>query len=171
MSLLNEVVDRAAERYSVAAKQYGQNNIRRIRLSDDEASRIMVFVGEELVLDPSLTPVDLAFDYEMHGTVKAWNAFLQGDIDLMSAIGTPDSEFSVRGDMAKFGSDAEVLFDMFDFRNRVYADTDETWETSAEVTGHYVNVKGIRTYYERTGSPDLPVLLTLHTAGRDNRQW
>lgn len=39
-----------------------------------------------------------------------------------------------------------------------------------DITGHYVEVDGIKTYYEACGS-DGPAVLMLHTAGRDCRQW
>lgn len=39
-----------------------------------------------------------------------------------------------------------------------------------ELTGHYVEVDGIKTYYESCGETG-PAVLMLHTAGRDCRQW
>jgi len=39
-----------------------------------------------------------------------------------------------------------------------------------EISGHYVEVDGIKTYYESCGDTG-PVVLMLHTAGRDCRQW
>lgn len=39
-----------------------------------------------------------------------------------------------------------------------------------EVTGHYVEVDGVKAYYERCGEAG-PTVLMLHTAGRDCRQW
>lgn len=41
--------------------------------------------------------------------------------------------------------------------------------TPDEVNGSYVEVDGIRTYFESCGTG--PALLLVHTAGRDNRQW
>jgi len=38
-----------------------------------------------------------------------------------------------------------------------------------EIVGRYVDVDGVRTYYESAGSGK-PILL-MHTAGRENRQW
>jgi pimeloyl-ACP methyl ester carboxylesterase len=40
---------------------------------------------------------------------------------------------------------------------------------SRELVGRYVNVNGIRTYYESAGEGD--GMLCIHTAGRDCRQW
>jgi pimeloyl-ACP methyl ester carboxylesterase len=42
-------------------------------------------------------------------------------------------------------------------------------KTRADILGHYVDVRGVRTYVERCGSGQ--TLLCLHTAGRDARQW
>jgi len=40
---------------------------------------------------------------------------------------------------------------------------------SEGIVGGYVEVGGARTYYEQTGSG--PLVLLIHTAGRDSRQW
>lgn len=37
------------------------------------------------------------------------------------------------------------------------------------ITGRYVEVQGARAYYEESGEG--PLVLLIHTAGRDNRQW
>jgi pimeloyl-ACP methyl ester carboxylesterase len=39
------------------------------------------------------------------------------------------------------------------------------------VVGRYVSVEGVRVYFESGGLGDGPVMLCLHTAGRDGRQW
>ncbi|MDR3348430.1 MAG: alpha/beta hydrolase [Acidaminococcales bacterium] len=39
------------------------------------------------------------------------------------------------------------------------------------ITGHYVNIGGIKTYYETNGGPPPKSILCIHTAGRENRQY
>lgn len=39
------------------------------------------------------------------------------------------------------------------------------------ITGHYIQVNGIKTYYESNDGPDENTLLCLHTAGRECRQY
>ena len=41
-----------------------------------------------------------------------------------------------------------------------------------EITGHYLTVDGIKTYYEENGpAGDLPTVLCIHIAGRESRQY
>lgn len=39
------------------------------------------------------------------------------------------------------------------------------------ITGKYIDVDNVKTYYEEIGNRKNPAIVCLHTAGRDNRQW
>ena len=174
---IEDFVDRLETRFeaNVRLQRLARNTLSVVLLSDGKNERLVTIYGDRLITGGSIGAPDLSWDYSIESSEHSWSALGAGEIDLMAAVGK--GEVSVYGNLAKFGADSEILYALFDLADRhsgvdnSSSGTAEDWSTNHRVTGHYVDVDGIRTYYERTGSSDLPAILALHTAGRDGRQW
>lgn len=132
--------------------------------------------------------LSVAWDYEIVGPESDWAKMWQGEIDFTQSLVPQFGSVIVRGNRVKYGAEVPVIAQMMRLLPVAAAelgvdvkrtppppprDESETdpWATRHEVVGRYVNVDGVRTYYESIGDNDSLTFLALHTAGRDCRQW
>ncbi|MCO5091338.1 alpha/beta hydrolase [Bosea sp. (in: a-proteobacteria)] len=125
--------------------------------------------------------------YEITGPKSDWVKMFVGLIDLTQAIVKPFGSTIIRGDRVRYSAEAQAMAHFTRLLPKAAAkagiavvskpmpaghDPAFTWSTKNPITGHYVDVDGVRTYYETAGDDHGKVVfLGIHTAGRDCRQW
>jgi len=131
--------------------------------------------------DPSV-----AWDYEIVGPETDWARIWKGEMDLTQAVQPKFASIMVRGNRVKYAADigavvqltrlmciaaAELGVDVKPTAPPPPRGKPNPWETRHEVLGRYVDVDGVRTYYESMGDKGPVTFLAMHPAGRDCRQW
>lgn len=158
-----------------------------VRLGIDDEGFLLRFRGGHLIDWVSDRTVGARWDYEISGPRADWERMWKGEIDLTQAIIPVFGSTVIRGDLVLYASQAEAIIHLLRLlpvaASKLGVDVaqprppapeagPEIWRTSAEVVGRYVEVNGVRTYYESIGERDGPVaFIGVHTAGRDCRQW
>jgi pimeloyl-ACP methyl ester carboxylesterase len=120
--------------------------------------------------DPTAT-----WDYEFVAPQADWKQIRSGELTFAQALSGILGSSSIRGDRVRAGGDTQALtrlLELLSERPPGERRQEPPGQLSADVVGRYVDVDGIRTYYESVGSPDSGVdILLLHSAGHDGRQW
>jgi pimeloyl-ACP methyl ester carboxylesterase len=118
----------------------------------------------------------------LRGERAAWDALVGSAVELGEATTSVGAGITVDGDRvlaASYWAAVNRLLELLAIAGGAPATSPPTAApatagsaTHAAVVGRYVDVGGVVTYYETAADESAgPVLLCLHTAGRDNRQY
>ncbi|MFD7136455.1 alpha/beta fold hydrolase [Streptomyces sp. NPDC059894] len=145
-----------------------------LHLSDEAAGITVRFEhGTVVEIQPGGRPDDATI--ELHGTRAQWKQALQHAVDLGEATNPAIGGLRLRGDFVHRAGNAVALQRLWTAMRRSAgaapgaAPPKRPSPLSAEVTGCYVEVAGILTYYESAGT-GRPVLC-LHSGGADSREY
>jgi pimeloyl-ACP methyl ester carboxylesterase len=118
----------------------------------------------------------------LSATAETWNTFSRrlppvGHHSFTAAARDPD-RLKVEGDSLHVAQALHALERFFEILRGQTEDTAAPWPDAGmeKITGRYAAIRsGAHSlpplYYERSGNPDGPPLLMLHTAGADSRQY
>lgn len=157
-----------------------------VRLGIGSTGFILQFFGGKVTGIYGDDDPSVAWDYEIVGPESDWARIWRGEMDLTQAIVPQFGSVVIRGNRVKYAAEVEAVTQLTRFlpiaAAKLGVDVKPTsppapegdpnpWVTSHEVLGRYVDVDGIRTYYESIGKDGPVTFLAVHTAGRDCRQW
>ena len=140
--------------------------------------RVISVSGDD---DPSV-----AWDYEVVGPETEWARIWKGEVDLTQVVLPKFGSITVRGNRVKYAAEVGAIVQLTRLMPIAAAELGigvrptkppapkgkaNPWGTRHEVIGRYVDVNGVRTYYESIGDKGPVTFLAVHTAGRDCRQW
>lgn len=155
-----------------------------VRLGIGAMGFVLRFCGGQLIdIVPDASTVK--WDYEVVGPESDWARIWRGEIDIMQALMPKYSALTIRGDRVKYGADIQTIAHMTRLMPAAAAKLgvhvrpmlappegdSGPWVTRHDVIGRYVEVGGVRTYYETMGKKGSVTFLGMHSAGRDCRQW
>jgi pimeloyl-ACP methyl ester carboxylesterase len=179
MDALLEVCN--TDREFLDRSRYVEGNV---RLGIDQSGFVLQFSGGRLagIVSESST---IRWEYEVFGPESDWNRIWRGELSFVQSTHPLHGSIRVRGDIVKYASEIETIAHLTRLMCKTVQkvegsvlpstppreDRPAPWVARHEVIGRYVDVDGIRTYYESIGKKSSLSFLGIHSAGRDCRQW
>jgi len=157
-----------------------------VRLGIGATGFILRFSGGHIIGISGDHDPTVAWDYEIVGPESDWVRMWRGEMDFMQARVPKHGSVAIRGDRVRFGADIAAIDRLVRLLPKAAAKLGvevkpagppatqgdpDPWRTRHDVLGRYVNVQGVRTYYETIGDKSSVAFLAMHSAGRDCRQW
>jgi pimeloyl-ACP methyl ester carboxylesterase len=144
-----------------------------VRFSDEDNGWLVRFSGDEIGVPERDSSPTARWDYELFAPAKDWAGFSAGNLTLIQALGGFLGTARLLGDGVRAGADLLALCQLIRLLHpKAELTRPQAHSAAPAVVGRYVDVNGIRTYYESFGDELSPItIITLHTAGHDGRQY
>ena len=157
-----------------------------VRLGIGSTGFVLRFSGGKIISVNGDDDPSVAWEYEIVGPESDWVRMWRGEMDLTQAVVPQFGSVAIRGNLVKYAAEVEAAVQLTRLlpiaAAKLGVDVNpppppapkgdpNSWVTQHEVLGRYVDVEGVRTYYESIGDNGPVTFLAVHTAGRDCRQW
>jgi pimeloyl-ACP methyl ester carboxylesterase/putative sterol carrier protein len=120
-------------------------------------------------------PHPLGTDIVLAGPADEWQRLLDGETDWFRANSPGLGELELGGDVVMALRNVTAMYRLLGMMSRVGGEPErpepspEPQPSGAETTGHYIDVDGLRVYYEEAGEG--PTVVCFHAACQDTLMW